>query len=130
VHFLSKLADEALGYFNLVVSLALPLGFPWDSHDRIRDMVWNVVDGRTDGFYRLIRVDLVEPMDAAILNALRAQHQREQTPGGSIRMIEVFSLIIESPGLATDQFQSEDVVIVCDCGGTGAVRATPWDTTL
>ncbi|KAJ4227275.1 hypothetical protein NW759_004645 [Fusarium solani] len=107
VHFLSKLADEALGYFNLVVSLALPLGFPWDSHDRIRDMVWNVVDGRTDGFYRLIRVDLVEPMDAAILNALRAQHQREQTPGGSIRMIE-----------------SEDVVIVCDCGGTGARAAS------
>lgn len=130
-HFYDKLVVKILGYFNIVVSLSVPLGFPWDSLDRIRDMVWNVVDGWVDGnVYRLIRVDLMEPMDAAILNALRAQNPVEQPPEGPIRMIEVLSLALESPGLATDQFQSGDAVIVCDCGGTGAVRATSRDTFL
>lgn len=128
--FYDKLVAEIVGYFKIVISLSVPLGFPWDSHNRIRDMVWNMVDGWKAGVYRLIGVDLMEPMDAAILNALRAQHRSEQPPEGPIRMIEVLSLALDSPGLATDQLQSGDVVIVCDCGGTGAVRATPWDTTL
>ncbi|UPK96304.1 hypothetical protein LCI18_007239 [Fusarium solani-melongenae] len=106
-HFYDKLVVDIVGYFNIVISLSVPLGFPWDSHNRVRDMVWNMVDGWTDGVYRLIGVDLMEPMDAAILNALRAQHQREQLLGGPMIMIE-----------------SGDVVIVCDCGGTGARAAS------
>lgn len=100
--FYRRLLGEIVGYSNIVVSLSVPLGFPWDSHGRIRDVVRDVVDGW--GGIRLIGIDLMEPMDAAILNALRAQHGRVQPPGGPIGMIEVSSLAFENLGLATDQF--------------------------
>ncbi|RTE82838.1 hypothetical protein BHE90_002605 [Fusarium euwallaceae] len=106
LHFYSKLV-EISGYFHIVISLSVPLGFTWDSRDQIRDIVWHVADGWTT--HRLIRVDLMEPMDAAILNALTAQHGREQPPGGPMRMIK-----------------SGDVVVVCDCGGTG-VRTVSYE---
>ncbi|RSL67720.1 hypothetical protein CEP54_003102 [Fusarium duplospermum] len=106
---LKLLEGYIVGYFHIAISLSVPLGFP-SSQYWINDTVRNVVDRRAnDDAYRLIRVDFMEPMDAAILNALRAQQRMEQPPGGPIRMIE--------PG---------DVVIVCDCGGTG-VRAVSYE---
>lgn len=98
-HVYSRLDLETIPRrVDIAVSILVPLEVPWELHERIREAASYAVGASPKAAsFRVIKIDFVNPMDVAILNALEVPRPIEQRPRGSVDEFKVFHLVLK-PG--------------------------------
>ncbi|KAF4447232.1 hypothetical protein F53441_9219 [Fusarium austroafricanum] len=89
------------------LSLSIPVNFFLDVENRLMQAAWDAM--ARSGASKPVKISLIGQMEATVLNVLMAQKRLEQSARGP-------SIVI----------RNSKIVVVCDCGGTGA-RALSYE---
>ncbi|KAF5636080.1 chitin synthase activator [Fusarium sp. NRRL 52700] len=86
---------------EFVLSLSIPVYFSWETETRLLRAAYDAT--AQNGASKVVEINVVGQMQAAIVDSLKAQYRLDRSARGP-------SIVMENG----------EIVVVCDCGGTGA----------
>ncbi|KAF5612420.1 chitin synthase activator [Fusarium subglutinans] len=92
---------------EFILSLAIPVYFSWDVKSRLLRVAYDATVQNDAS--QVVQINAVGQMQAAVLNSLKAQYRLD--------------LSVRGPSIV---MENGEIVVVCDCGGTGA-RAISYE---
>ncbi|KAF5705871.1 hypothetical protein FGLOB1_7768 [Fusarium globosum] len=107
-HVVHEILSKTEGWdLEFILSLSIPVYFSWEMENRLLRMARDAT--AHNGASKVVEVNALGQLQAVILNSLKDQYRLDRSARGP-------SVVMENG----------EIVVVCDCGGTGA-RALSYE---